>query len=123
LPIALGVGGLAAVGVGVAFHLQREAAAREWNGPGCEQPGSSRGEQCADVDSKRRFDEAMAIGAYTVGGLLLASSVVVFIVGGKSSSEEHQASAPRRSYRLRSRGCGTVVRGTVLDPIFEIRPA
>ena len=104
LPIALGVGGLAAAGVGVAFHVQREAAAREWNGPGCEQPGSSRGEQCADVDSKRRFDEAMAIGAYTVAGLLLTSSVVVFIVGGNSSSEEQPATAPRAGLL----GCGPV---------------
>ena len=49
-----------------------------------------------------RFDEAMAIGAYTVGGLLLASSAVVFIVGGNSSSEEPHASAPRAGLI----GCG-----------------
>jgi hypothetical protein len=82
-PIALAVAGFGAVGVGVAFHLQRESAAREWNGPGCERPGASRIEQCGDVDSRLRLDESVAIGAYVAGGALLTGSVVALFVGRK----------------------------------------
>src|SRR5262249_37620636 len=65
LPAVLGGAGLVAAGVGVVFHVERESAAHEWNGPHCEQPGASRIQQCGDVDSRRSFDQGMAIGAYS----------------------------------------------------------
>src|SRR5262249_12844439 len=80
-PITLAAAGLGAVGVGVAFHIQRESAAREWNGPGCEHPGASRIEQCGDVDSRLRLDESVMIGAYVAGGALLTGSVVALLIG------------------------------------------
>jgi len=87
LPAALGAAGLVAAGVGVVFHVERESAAQEWNGPHCEQPGATRLQQCADVDSRRRFDQGMAIGAYSAAGLLLAGSAVALVLGRRPSAE------------------------------------
>ena len=94
LPAVLAGLGFGAAGVGVAFHLRRESAAREWNGPGCEHPGASRLEQCGDVDSRIRLDERVAIGAYAAGGVLLSASVVSLLVGGgeeKPPAQDHAA--------------------------------
>jgi hypothetical protein len=102
LPIALGAAGLVATGVGVVFHLERESAAREWNSPRCEQPGTSRIAQCANVDSRRGLDEAMAIGAYTAAGLLFTGGVVALLVGRSASSE--RPSRPAAGAHLI--GCG-----------------
>jgi hypothetical protein len=101
LPAVLGAAGLVAAGVGVGFHVARESAAREWNGPGCEQPGSSRIEQCGDVDDRIKFDQAMAIGSYTAAGLLLTGSVFVLLYGSSSSHERPPATA-----RAGLVGCG-----------------
>ncbi len=98
LPIVLGAAGVAAAGVGVGFQLEREAAAREWNGPGCEKPGVSRIGQCANVDSRRRLDEAAAIGAYTAAGVLVTGGVVALLLGRAPSLERPSATA--RTSRL-----------------------
>lgn len=77
---ALGVLGLASGGVATAMYLRRESAAREWNGPGCERAGSTRGEQCAALDERRQRAENLAIGFTAAGGALLLGSVVSLIV-------------------------------------------
>jgi hypothetical protein len=105
LPAVLGGAGLVAAGVGVVFHVQRESAAHEWNGPHCEQPGESRIQQCGDVDSRRSFDQSMAIGAYSAAALLLTGSVVTLFVG-RSSSE-----APVGAARAGLVGCGVAGAG------------
>jgi hypothetical protein len=84
-PAALAVAGFGAVGVGIAFHVQRENAARDWNGPGCERSGLSRIEQCGDVDSRLRTDESVAIGGYVAGGALLTGSIITLLVGHRGS--------------------------------------
>lgn len=88
----LGGVGLAAAGVGAYFSVQREQAAKEWNGSKCEQPGASRGEQCADVDSRRKTAEHVAIGLYATGGALVAASIVTLLVA---------PSAPEKAARIR----------------------
>ncbi len=103
LPAVLAGAGLGAVGVGVAFHVQREDAAREWNGPHCEQAGRSRIQQCGDVDSRIRLDERVAIGSYAAGGALLVGSVVALLVG--------RSRAPGKGAELAHAGltgCGTL---------------
>jgi hypothetical protein len=82
LPAVLAGLGVGAAGVGVAFQLQREDAAHEWNGPGCEHPGASRIEQCGDVDARIQKYERAAIGAYVASGVLLSASLVSLLVGG-----------------------------------------
>jgi hypothetical protein len=72
--------GVAAAGAGVVFHLEREDLAEKWNGVGCEEPGSSRAEQCASVDDDRKRAENLAIGLYAGGGALLVSSFVTLLV-------------------------------------------
>jgi hypothetical protein len=72
--------GVAAAGAGVVFHLEREDLAEEWNGVGCEEPGSSRADQCAGVDDDRKRAENLAIGLYAGGGALLVSSIVTLLV-------------------------------------------
>lgn len=84
--------GLAAAGVGAYFTVEREQAAKEWNGSQCEAPGSSRGEQCADVDARRKTAEHVAIGLYVTGGALVAASIVTLLVA---------PSAPEKAARIR----------------------
>jgi hypothetical protein len=105
LPAVLAGAGLVAAGIGVVFHVERESAAHEWNGPHCEQPGSSRIQQCSDVDSRRRFDQAMAIGAYSAAGLLLTASVVTLLIG--RPSVERPPAAARAGFV----GCGVAGAG------------
>jgi hypothetical protein len=72
--------GVAAASAGAVFHLEREDLAQEWNGAGCEEPGSSRAEQCRDVDDDRKRAENLAVGLYAGGGALLVSSLVTLLV-------------------------------------------
>jgi hypothetical protein len=95
-PTVFAVAGAGAVGAGVLFHLRREQDAKEWNASPCEQPNLSRIEQCGEVDSRRRRDELIAIGAYGLGGVLLAGSAI-WLVAGKPTTE------PNREGLL---GCG-----------------
>lgn len=81
LPAVLGLAGLGSVTAGIVFHVKREQAAREWNGPGCENPGATRIGQCQDVDARRQTDERFAIGFYAAGGALLTGSVIALIAG------------------------------------------
>lgn len=83
---SLSVLGLAAGGVGAAMFVRREDAAREWNGPRCEQPGSTRREQCAAVDERRRDAERWAIGSAVGGGALLVSGLVTWMLAPTASS-------------------------------------
>ena len=62
--------GFAAAGVGAYFTVRREQAAHEWNSASCEQPGATRGEQCADVDQRRATAEHLALGFYVGSGAL-----------------------------------------------------
>lgn len=72
--------GVAAGATAVYFHVQRQDAAREWNSNACEQPGQTRGQQCADVDDRRKRDQNIAIGLYATSGALLVSSLVTLLV-------------------------------------------
>lgn len=73
---ALGALGLIAGGVATAMYVRREQAAREWNGPSCEQPGETRAEQCGAVDVRRRSAEHLSIGFATTSGALLVGGLV-----------------------------------------------
>jgi hypothetical protein len=86
--------GLAAVGVGAYFSVQRERAAREWNGSQCEQPGTPRGEQCADVDARRKTAEHVAIGLYAGGGALIVASVVTLLVAPSAPAKAARGRLP-----------------------------
>jgi hypothetical protein len=77
---ALATLGLAASGVATVMYVRREDAAREWNGSGCEQPGSTRGQQCGSVDDRRRSAEKLALGFGVTGGALLLGSLVTVIL-------------------------------------------
>lgn len=76
----LGVLGLAAGSVAAAMLVRREDAAQDWNGPGCEQPGSTRRDQCGAVDERRRNAEHLAIGFGAGGGALLLGSLVTLLL-------------------------------------------
>lgn len=84
LPVTLGAVGLGAVAVGVVFHIKREQAARDWNGPSCEAPGQTRLQSCKDLDSRRQTDQSLAIGFYAAGGALLTGSLISLIAGRPS---------------------------------------
>lgn len=81
LPITLGLAGVGAAAAGIVFHLKREEAARDWNGPGCESPGQTRIAQCQSIDHDRQTYERLAIGSYAAGGALLTGSVISLIAG------------------------------------------
>jgi hypothetical protein len=86
LPATLGVAGLGAVAAGVVFHVKREQAAKDWNGPGCETPGLTRLQSCEPLDSRRQADERLAIGLYAAGGALLTGSLITLIAGRPSEA-------------------------------------
>jgi hypothetical protein len=65
----------------VVFHVEREQAARDWNGPGCENRGQTRIAQCQSIDHDRQTNERLAIGLYAAGGALLTGSVIALIAG------------------------------------------
>jgi hypothetical protein len=90
LPVVLAVAGLGAAASGVVFHLEREQAAREWNGPSCEHPGQTRLAQCQDVNSRIHRDEALTVGFYAGAGALLVGSVIA-LVAGRAAQPEHAA--------------------------------
>ncbi len=96
--------GVVAAGAGVVFHLEREDRAKEWNGVGCEEPGSSRTEQCAGVDEDRKRAENLAIGLYAGGGALLVSSLVTLLVAPhdppKDAAPSVRATATRSGFEL-----------------------
>jgi hypothetical protein len=96
--------GVVAAGAGVVFHLEREDRAEEWNGAGCEEPGSSRADQCAGVDEDRRRAENLAIGLYAGGGALLVSSLVTLLVAPhdppKQGGGSVRGSATRSGFEL-----------------------
>lgn len=79
LSIAAGVGATLA-------YLQREEAAREWNSPGCERAGATRGAQCADVNERRQRSEGIAIGLSAGGGALLVGSAIALILAPSSDA-------------------------------------
>lgn len=88
----LGALGLASGTAGVVYYLKRENAAEEWNGSGCEQPGSTRAEQCGDVDDRRKRAEALTIGFGAAGGALLIGSVVTLLLApAKAKTAPHVA--------------------------------
>jgi len=91
LPIVLSVAGLGATAAGVIFHVQREQAAHEWNGPSCEHPGATRVAQCSEVDTRRARDEHLAIGFYAGGAALLTSSVILLATGRAPEAERAQS--------------------------------
>jgi hypothetical protein len=87
LPSALSVLGLASAVTGVTFHVQRERAAREWNGRSCERPGSTREQQCGDVERRITRDEWLSVGFYAGAGALLTLGVVGFIANRGAQRE------------------------------------
>lgn len=83
----LGVLGIASGTAAVISYAKREDAAKEWNGSGCEQPGSTRSEQCGDVDERRQRLEYLAIGLGAASGALLIGSVVTLLLAPPSKSQ------------------------------------
>jgi hypothetical protein len=81
----LGVLGLASGVVAGVMHVRREEAAREWNGPDCEKPGLTRGQQCASIDERRQRAEYLAIGLSSAGGALLVGSVMSLLLAPSRS--------------------------------------
>ncbi len=79
--------GLASGGVATVMFLRREAAARDWNGPGCEKPGSTRQQQCNSVNERRQQAEQLSIGfAAAGGGLLLGSLASILLAPSRAPS-------------------------------------
>jgi tetratricopeptide (TPR) repeat protein len=91
---SLTVLGLAAGGVATALFVRREDAARDWNGPGCERAGSTRGEQCAAIDDRRRSAEHLAIGFAAGGGALLTSALITWLLAPSAPSDTSVAVEP-----------------------------
>jgi hypothetical protein len=85
--------GVAAGATAVFFHVRRQDAASEWNSTACEQPGSTRGQQCADVNDRRKRDQNIAIGLYAASGALLLSSVITLLVAPTSRAESAAATS------------------------------
>jgi hypothetical protein len=85
--------GVAAGATAVFFHVRRQDAASEWNSTACEEPGSTRGQQCADVDDRRKRDQNIAIGLYAASGALLLSSIITLVVAPSSRAESAAARA------------------------------
>jgi hypothetical protein len=85
--------GVAAGATAVYFHVQREKEAREWNSSACEQPGSTRGEQCAAVNDRRARDQNVAIGLYATSGALLLGSVITLLVAPHAVAEPARPAA------------------------------
>ena len=81
---ALGALGLASGVVSAAMLSRREEAARDWNGPDCEKPGSTRAEQCAKIDDRRRGAEHLSIGFAAGGGALLVGGLVTWLFAPSS---------------------------------------
>lgn len=100
---ALGVLGLAAGGVATAMYLRREDAAQEWNGSGCEQPGSTRAQQCGSVDERRRTAQHLSLGFAAAGGALLVSSVVSLVLAPSPSRADVALDAGPGNVMLRWR--------------------
>ncbi|MES1173064.1 MAG: hypothetical protein ABUL62_01955 [Myxococcales bacterium] len=88
LPVVLGAAGVGAVAAGVVFHIKREQAAHEWNGPNCETPGLTRLQSCQHLDSRRQTDERFAIGFYAAGGALLTGSLIALVAGRPNETPE-----------------------------------
>lgn len=84
---AMAVLGLASGGIATAMYLKREDAAKEWNGASCEQPGSTRMQQCGSVDDRRHDAQTMAIGFGAAGGALLIGSAVTLLLAPSSKRE------------------------------------
>ena len=88
-PYYVTAGALAGLGVAAAslagiMYVRREDAAREWNGPRCEQPGATRQQQCSKVDERRRQAEYLSIGFTATGGGLLVGSLVSLLLAPSS---------------------------------------
>lgn len=93
LPIVLGVTGIGAVAAGVIFNVKREQEAHTWNGPSCEQPGSTRQQQCSNVNDRIQANERLAVGFYAGGGALIAGSIIALIAGRPAPDATQRASA------------------------------
>jgi hypothetical protein len=88
IPIVLGAVGVVAAGTGGYFNWRREHWAHQWNGAQCEQPGSTRYQQCRGIDEDRRRAEQVAIAGYAVGGALITTAAVWLIAGGTGTKED-----------------------------------
>jgi hypothetical protein len=105
LPVTFAALGAGATALGVVFHLKREDAAREWNGPGCEQPGkSTRLQQCGDIDDDIRRDGRIAVAGYVAGGLFLTTAVVTWFTGAPRREDASAETAAKTA-------CGVVGAG------------
>jgi hypothetical protein len=90
---ALGALGVAAGAGSALFYLQREDAAKEWNGPDCERPGRSRAEQCGDIDDRRATAETLSIALGAGGGALIIGSVVTLLLAPSSAAPRPELGA------------------------------
>ncbi|HET9952947.1 MAG TPA: hypothetical protein VFQ61_00515, partial [Polyangiaceae bacterium] len=105
LPPTLGGAGVLALAASAYFQVQRERAAREWNGPQCERPGQTRIEQCRSVDDRRRQMQTLAVsGAAGGGALLLSGALAFFIEQANSASEQGERARGPRSRTVGVRG-------------------
>ena len=95
----LGALGVATAVAATVMYVRREDAAREWNGPECEQPGRTRGQQCASVDERRQRAEYLTLGLSAAGGALLVGSVVSLLLapsGSQANASFALDAAPQR---------------------------
>jgi hypothetical protein len=108
LPYYVTAGALATLGVAAGsaatvMYLRREEAARDWNGPACEQPGMTRAQQCDDVDQRRQQAERLSIAFAASGGALLVGSVVTLLLAPSPSRPNVTLEAGARDVMLRLR--------------------
>lgn len=81
LPATLGLAGFGSAAAAIVFHVKRERAAHEWNGPTCENAGQTRLAQCQTVDARRKSSEEWAIGFYAASGALLSGALIALVAG------------------------------------------
>lgn len=107
-PALFGAGALGAAAAGVVFHIDREAAAHDWNSPECEHRGQTREDQCRSVDLHRQRSEHWAIGFYGASAVLLTGSLISLFSG----------SAKTDAADVGLLGCAIVGRGVSCDGRF-----
>jgi hypothetical protein len=99
----LGVLGVAAGTAASVMFVRREDAARDWNGPGCEHPGTTRQQQCASIDERRQRAEYLSIGFAAAGGGLLIGSLVSMLLAPSSQHASVAVDAGPDNLMLRLR--------------------
>jgi hypothetical protein len=88
--VVAGAFGITAVGAGVGgalYFAERERLANEWNSSACEEPGSTRAEQCAGVDQRRERAELYSAGLFALSGTFLVAGLVTLAIAPGTREE------------------------------------